>query len=99
MLVLAVLLLAFAGTTFVFAPRNFALRSASLVAILVSVRLVLVSNVQGRQGLDVASGVVTSSRTGSVLDALSGRLAQRPCSRLEPHTFIYAAMRYFGDQS
>lgn len=47
-LILAILLLAFAGATFIFAPDSFAIRSSGLLAILISVPLIRRSKVRSR---------------------------------------------------
>jgi hypothetical protein len=64
---LAVLLLLFAGATFVMASTSFAIHSLGVVAILVSVWLVRVSKVRGRPGNRVAGIEGTKGTTSKRL--------------------------------
>ena len=66
-MVLAVLLLAFACAMFIVASNSFTMRSLGIVAILVSVWLVRVSNVHSRPSPGLAGDEGTSTRTSKRL--------------------------------
>lgn len=84
--VLAILLLAFAGVAFVFAPHSFAVRTLVLGAIMISGWLVRVSNV--RQGSNRQGGQTTTATTSKRVGVLAFRWRRTGFYR---HLGIYTA--------